>query len=180
MIKILSWLRVFKNTILVILTLFLYIIIFQNLKTKLNMYYIPNILNHTYLNVLSSSMSPTLNPNDLVIGKKVKSNTQLNVGDIITYKDEGYLVTHRIMQIKNDGKTFVTKGDSNETKDSREVNIDQIISRYVIAIPKCGYIIVKLQDEFFLFIIWIIVMYIILSELYKEVKKHKKNLSQKH
>ena len=60
--------------------------------------------------VLSGSMRPTYEVGTIIYYKKVDEG-QLKAGDIITYKLNSTLVTHRIKRIEN-GK-YVTQGDAN-------------------------------------------------------------------
>ena len=64
--------------------------------------------------VLSGSMEPELPVGALVIIQKQDS---YSAGDVVTYQEEnGTLVTHRLMSVKNG--VAVTKGDANNTEDS--------------------------------------------------------------
>lgn len=160
--------------LLYIIVVFFFVVIVQNLKIYSDSDYIPSIFGYTYLNVLSESMRPELKSNDLIIGKKLNSAEGLDVGDVITYKDNQLLVTHRIISVNDDG-SFVTKGDANNVEDKVNVTESMIISDYSFKIPYMGYVISKLQNPMFLLLLWIIVMYFIITELIKEVKRIKKN-----
>ncbi len=76
-----------------------------------------NLPNRWYhiLYVYSGSMSPAINPGDLII---ITPPTKvLEPGMILTMRVDGKLVTHRLMGISNDG-LVITKGDANKTLDS--------------------------------------------------------------
>lgn len=149
---------------------------FGGIMIRKNPDYIPTILGHTYLNVLSNSMSPEFNTRDLVIGKKIKSPSDIKVGDIITFRDQKMLVTHRVHEIK-DGK-FITKGDANDVTDSNLVPFENIVSKHTLMIPKAGIIVAKFQDFGFLAMLWCIFMYYIVKELIVEIKKIKEKKNQ--
>lgn len=134
--------------------------------------YIPSMLGHTYLNVLSDSMSPEFNVGDLVIGKKVNNSTKIEIGDIITFREGKRLVTHRVSSI-NDNK-YTTKGDANAVEDITKVSFKNIVSVYKFNIPWIGMIIAKFQDFTFLAMIWVIAMFALIKEIVLEVKKIKK------
>lgn len=97
----------------------------------------------TYI-VLTGSMKPTINPNDLIFVKKI-SEDNIKVGDIITYKikENSAPVTHRITKILNeDGKTiYKTKGDNNNSEDLDNIEYSQIQGVYLFKIDKIGSII---------------------------------------
>lgn len=151
---------------------------FQSFKTNKDKDYIPSIFNYVYLNVLSGSMEPEFSPNDLIIGKKVKDTSVLKEGDIITYRDDQALVTHRIVEIKDNGASFVTKGDANETVDSRETPAEAVVAKLTTHIPSLGYLLSKFYNFKFQALLYLILMYCILSELYKEVKKVKQESNE--
>ena len=89
--------------------------------------------------IVSGSMKPRLNLGDMVFVKEVTIE-ELNKNDIISYKDENSIVTHRIKDIEIvDGiKYFITKGDNNNTKDNCEVSINDIEGKLIFSIPLIG------------------------------------------
>ena len=91
--------------------------------------------------VLTGSMKPEINPNDLVIVKRPSQNN-LQVGDIITYSIGGKntTVTHRIIQIINENgqNYYKTKGDNNNTEDTELVKYENIQGVYAFKISKIG------------------------------------------
>jgi signal peptidase len=82
----------------------------------------PRVLNYQTSTMLTGSMSPGINPGDVVVSVKTPVS-QLNVGDVITYSipiDDRRIETHRVMSIKrNDAgvTTVTTKGDANPSRD---------------------------------------------------------------
>lgn len=158
-----------------ILLAIIFILAFQSIKLRVNLNYIPKLLGNTYLNVLSDSMVPEFKANDLVIGKVVKDTNSIKVGDIVTYKDNRILVTHRVVEVINNGEAFITKGDANEAQDFNQVLKEDIVSKYRFSIPYFGYAISKFQDFKFLAIMGVIFMYFIIKELIIEIKKVNQN-----
>ena len=100
------------------------------------------ILNKPYTNlfcfsifeIATVSMEPTLNVKDMVI---VKITKDIKVNDIITYEEDGNLITHRVIDIKND--TITTKGDANNSLDVK-VPKEKIVGKIVFVIKKGGII----------------------------------------
>lgn len=99
-----------------------------------------------YVVILTDSMEPNINPNDIVITKPVDPD-QLRVGDVVMYKitigNATYRITHRIVEIRTepDGDHyFVTKGDNREYSDPWRVYPEDIVGRVVLVIPKVGVI----------------------------------------
>lgn len=81
----------------------------------------PRFLNYQTSTMLTGSMSPGINPGDVVVSVKTPVS-ELQVGDVITYSipiDDHRIETHRVASIKRDaGATSVTtKGDANPGAD---------------------------------------------------------------
>ena len=91
--------------------------------------------------VLTGSMKPTLNPNDIVIVKKPNKKDIKN-GDIVTYTigNNSSTVTHRIIEIvEQDGeKYYKTKGDNNNSEDSDLIKYEDIQGKLCFKISKIG------------------------------------------
>ena len=86
------------------------------------------------LKVVTGSMEPSIHTGDYIIVEETDTD-DLKEGDIISfYSDQddvyGELVTHRIIEIKDDG-TFVTKGDANPVDDKVQADPDKVVGKYV-------------------------------------------------
>lgn len=83
----------------------------------------------------SKSMVPVLDSGANGIGIKPKSEDELHVGDIITFKQNNDLIIHRIVEkgIDKDGWFFITKGDNNNITDGK-IRFSQIDSVLVALI----------------------------------------------
>lgn len=97
--------------------------------------------------VLTGSMEPNLNINDLIVVKGVKEE-DIKVGDIITFHEKNSVqtVTHRVIEIKNEnGKVFYrTKGDNNNTADKDPVTYNEIDGKILFKLDKFGVIVTEL------------------------------------
>lgn len=98
--------------------------------------------------VLTGSMLPEIQVNDVVVTKKVDVSS-LKVGDVITFAsaDTRFLntiITHRIIKKEYDSKTktysFQTQGDNNNVADSALVPQNNIYGKVILKIPKLGYL----------------------------------------
>lgn len=83
--------------------------------------------------VISGSMSGEIEVNDMVVIHREKS---YDTGDVITFESNGSLVTHRIVDVTDDG--FVTKGDANNAEDLRPIPMENVVGRVVLVIPRVG------------------------------------------
>ena len=98
--------------------------------------------------VLSGSMLPVIQINDVVVTKKVPEE-ELEIGDIITFispddRFGGISITHRIIDRLYDEEqgiyTFKTQGDNNNVADGVPVPNANILGKVILKIPKLGYI----------------------------------------
>lgn len=103
--------------------------------------------------ITTDSMSPTLSTGDVIIVKKANYE-YLNKGDIITFRKDTEVITHRIVNKVETG--YVTKGDNNNIEDMFIVTSDEILGLKVFKIPALGNIIKLINNSFYIFIILII------------------------
>ncbi len=83
--------------------------------------------------VASGSMEPALSVNDVII---IKEQENYGEGDIITFAQGNSLVTHRILEKSQTG--FITKGDTNNVPDAKEVKMEDVVGKTVFVIPAAG------------------------------------------
>ena len=110
--------------------------------------------------ITTDSMSPSINTGDVIIVKKVQEE-KLQAGDVITFKQQDKVITHRITHIdEQDGKKqYTTKGDNNNLEDNEKIEYSEIEGENVLTIPKLGYFIYALENQIvFLFIILILLL----------------------
>lgn len=86
-----------------------------------------SIFGYNSIKVVSGSMIPSIKLNSVIVIKK----SNYKVGDIITFKKDNVLITHRIKEI--DGNNVTTMGDSNNTADS-SIKLNQIKGKVVFVI----------------------------------------------
>ena len=92
-----------------------------------------------YAVVVSGSMKPVFNENDMII-YQTHDRADYQPGDIVVYvRDQGtdneILITHRLIGISED--QLITKGDANSISD-KPIGWDQLIGRVVFLIPGIG------------------------------------------
>lgn len=160
--------KIFKYIILSLLMFFFIINLILSFEED------THILGIYVFNIVSESMEPALDVNDLIVVQKCK-DSQLKKGDIITFNEEGRTVSHRIINIieEKGTKKFQTKGDNNEIVDSDLVEISQIYGKVIFSIKKVGKLVSYIQNIRGLIniVIFTIMLYIIVS-----LKDKQKNL----
>lgn len=92
--------------------------------------------------VLSGSMEPAIQTGSVISIKETGADHHFAKDDVITFiTDDDMIVTHRINQVQNDGKSYITKGDANDAVDLEPVRQENIIGMYSgFTIPYLGYV----------------------------------------
>ena len=170
--------KVLKISFIVILSVILIFNLTIVIKSKLNPDEVPSIFGYKPFVVTSGSMESAINIGDLVFVKNVNIE-ELKVNDIIAYKDDDIVTTHRIVEeVEVDGnKCFKTKGDSNYTVDEDIVCKDQIEGKYVSKLAKVGNFILFIQKPLG-FIVMMLVLLIICMLIYFVSDKKDIKISQ--
>lgn len=144
----------------------------------------PSSLNIEMYTVISDSMKPRLNIDDIIIVKKGYSNDQFKVGNIITYKrSDGEIITHRIQKIVTSDlqNAYITKGDNNDTEDDEIVTYNMIIGKVVYTMPKFGLVMKLLKNKgFFAFCIFFLIVIILYDRKQKQKKIKRKIIREKY
>lgn len=113
------------NLIIVILVIVVLILLYNVVQVNVLKKEYVNIFGYSFFQVATGSMADTIQTNDIVI---VKITKDVQEGDIITFNQNGNIITHRIVQINN-GK-ILTKGDANNAVDE-EIEYEQVIGKVV-------------------------------------------------
>jgi signal peptidase len=129
--------------------------------------------------VLSDSMKPTFSNGDLVL---VGSPGHLFVnkiapGNIITYRRNEALITHRVVSITED--TLITKGDAMEDADPWQVSLNSDVEGgYIACIPYLGHLnmFIKTKTGWFLaiFLPTVFLLALLIKEIVKEALRDEK------
>lgn len=101
--------------------------------------------------VLSGSMQPVFDTGSVVVVKKVYP-VDVKTGDIITYREgdgSGRLITHRVVEVlkREEGLSFVTKGDANLVCDYSPIPAGQVVGRVIFSLPYAGYLLGIFQNK---------------------------------
>lgn len=99
-----------------------------------------NVIGYSLFEVLTGSMSPTIEIGDDVF---VEITKDIKKGDIVIFDDEkrNDFIIHRVIDIQDN--LIVTKGDNNNIQDS-QMPKDRVIGKVLIIFPKMG----KVQEFF--------------------------------
>lgn len=169
-----------------IISLILYIILIPVIifnftliiKSFLNPNEIPEFFGYKSFVIVSGSMEETIMTGDAIIVKEVPE-TEIKNGDIISFSQNGTIVTHRIIEILKEDKIkqYRTQGDNNNTPDKEKVTYSQIEGKYQFRLPKFGIIIELLKSKVTLFVL--ILMIIFISWYRSKLEKKRKIRKEK-
>jgi len=141
--------------------------------------------NIKFLTVLSGSMEPTIKTGSIIL---VKPIADYKIGDIITFGPTTKTMpptTHRIAEIKvvGDQPVYITKGDANESVDSREIQKSDVIGKEIIKVPYLGYVIDFVRKPVGFVLIIIVPAVVIINDelrkIWKEIMRLKKKRKEK-
>lgn len=125
-------LAIILDIVIAIITILIIMAAIYVVQTKVQHKQNANIFGYTAFEVVTGSMSGTIEIGDLVI---VKITDSVEPNDIIVYQEADHFVTHRVLEIN--GENIVTKGDVNSSKDL-PISNKQVLGKVAIVIPKVG------------------------------------------
>ena len=128
--------KFFRRTSSAVFYLLILVIIFFIYGTLPNRWYHILIIN-------SGSMSPTIQPGDLIVVTPPPS--VLKPGMILTFSVNGSLVTHRLIEFGEYGK-FITKGDANTVVDDWNRSHLAVVGQFRARIPYLGRLFSVMDD----------------------------------
>jgi signal peptidase I len=87
--------------------------------------------------VQSGSMEPNISAGDVVITSPLPESHPLPVGRVVTFRIDGMLVVHRIVEVSDDG-TLVTAGDANPALDPWSPRRSDVTGQARLLVPYVG------------------------------------------
>lgn len=138
--------KVISIIILIIISPILFVNVVILIDSAIHPNEVPSFFGYKPFIVLSGSMKDEINDGDLVLTKECDTSN-LKVGDIISFKSDEIVVTHRISNINyEDGRRhFITKGDNNDAEDAGYVKEENVEGLYLFKISGLGNVAMFLQ-----------------------------------
>ena len=124
----------------------------------------PTVFGFSAAVVVTGSMSPAIEPGDLVVCRR---SADYAVGDVITFRSGASLVTHRIVGSAENG--YITQGDANKVADADPAPRGAIVGKVVFTVPKLGIFIEKLRTPLGMTVLVLIGFALIELPKFKEV-----------
>lgn len=151
----------------------LYVLIFIYLLV-----FVPCLWGHKPLVVISGSMEPTLKVGGILYYEKIELE-DFKTNDILVYKTKDHIISHRIVDIVDDG--FITKGDANNSVDNNLINKNQVLGKGTNwSIPYIGYYADFIYThKYLLYISLSIIVVDLLNDFYRDHKKKRGLINEK-
>lgn len=88
-------------------------------------FFVIGVFKYQPIAIMSNSMYDYFARGDAVIIEKIRGDEvkKVKIGDVIHYRHNGTYITHRVIDIQNNGDSYIyhTKGDNNETSDNWDI-----------------------------------------------------------
>ena len=163
--------KIILNIILIFMSPLIVVAIYNFIQINILKQGYNTFFGFSIFNISSGSMKETIQIDDIII---VKEEQDFNEGDIITFFKDEQIITHRIIEKLDDGN-FVTKGDANNSKDSK-VYRQNIIGKVIKIVPKGGVWIKVFSDSKVIICVVITLIFIgITLQNGEEEKKRRRN-----
>ena len=127
--KILSFIL---NILLTIVTIVIIIGFYYIYQIKILNKDYADLFGYTFFEVATASMYPTIEIGDVVI---VKITKEVEQNDIIVYTEGESIITHRLIEKKDD--QLIAKGDANNSED-KPIGQEMVLGEVIKILPKVG------------------------------------------
>lgn len=158
--------KLIKNIISYIVIAVVFIFMVISILSNLGLF------GYKFYDVLTGSMSPTINPGSLIIVKEI-DDSEVKEGDIITFKgtSTSNLTTHRVVELieKNNNIKFQTKGDANDVLDPMLIDGNLLVGKVILDIPYMGKV-MSFINQYRVIIVILIIAYLCFGTFYKGSK----------
>lgn len=136
---------------------------------------VPQIMGYQHYTVISGSMEPKYQVGSMIYVKPVPAN-EINVGDSITFKMGGKVVTHQVIETDRDANTFITKGIANQNTTEGPIPYADVIGKAGgFSIPYAGYAFTFLSSSagkiLLLCAVGVLILLLLLEKLFFSGKK---------
>lgn len=123
--------NILTSILIMILLIVLMISIYSFIELDIKGKEYCDIFGYSFFQIETGSMEKTIKIEDIIIVKL--GNEDVKENDIITFRQDNNLVTHRLVRIENNN--YFTKGDNNPTEDD-PIQKEDIIGKVDIIIPE--------------------------------------------
>lgn len=165
--------NIILNILVFIAIIFLIFSVYVIYQIKLQNKQYASIFGYTALEVVTGSMSGTIEIGDLVI---VELTKDVDKGDIIVYSQDDNLITHRV--IETNEENIITKGDSNNTED-KPITKENVVGKVIHIVRNFGIIKDVFSSPLVLVCIGITIFLFGIVIIYKPEDENKKDIKNR-
>ena len=122
------------NVLIVLFALFLLASIYSFIQVKILKNDHSSLFGYSLFEIQTGRMHGSIEVGDWIL---VKNDLDVKVGDVITFKQEGNFITHRVVEAYQD--SFITKGDANSAKD-KPIDRSQIVGKVKKVLHSFGFL----------------------------------------
>ena len=102
--------------------------------------FVPRFFGYQNFAVISGSMEPNM-PVGSIVYAHPEDFENIKVNGVISYRvNEETMVTHRVVEVNEEDKSFITKGDANDVNDANPISYENVVGVVKMCIPLLGYI----------------------------------------
>lgn len=169
---------IFLNIIMIVVFIIMLIAGYCFLQVNVfNKEYI-NVFGYSIFQIKTGSMEDKLKVGDIIIVDIIDSKDILKEEEIISYIEEGKIITHRIVEI--DENSIITKGDANNTTDD-PIERKQVIGKVIKTISNVQIWtqVLKTKEVYTMIIITIVLFVVTFSINTEKVEKYNKTKKTK-
>lgn len=174
-----------KKIVSIIILIILIPILLVSMVILINSYIKPNEVPSFFgwkpFIVLSGSMETQISAGDIVVVKQIDAST-LKKGDIIAFKENDIVITHRIDEVVQEGEEikYITKGDNNNTQDIGYVLPEQVEGIFKFKVSRLGNLAMFIQTPVGMVICLSIPILILIIIQLRDSKEDKELITQKN
>ena len=174
--------KILKTIILAFLVILLAVNLIMLYQKNIKKSEIPRVGNIAVFNIISESMEPTIKVNDLIVIEKCEQSEKKK-GDIKTFRrEDGSIVTHRIIKISQGNENiYTTQGDNNTLEDEEKIKHSQVYGKYLFKIKGMGNFVEELQkNNGLISVALFIIIFVILKNGNDKKKENRKKIREKY
>lgn len=136
---------------------------------------LPQVFGYQHYTVISGSMEPKYQVGSLIYVKAVPAE-EINVGDTITFKMGGKIITHQVIETDRKANTFITKGIANQNTTEGPIPYTDVIGKASgFSIPYAGYAFAFLSSVtgkiLLLCAVGVLILLVLLEKIFSSDKK---------
>ena len=98
---------------------------------------LPQFMGYEIYEVVSGSMEPNIPVGSVVYARYAEPET-IEAGDVIVFRSDDDMITHRVVRNKVEESEFVTKGDANANQDPYPVAYKDVVGKVERHFPSVG------------------------------------------